>query len=27
VGDVDIQVVVYTGIKAPMKVHVEGIAK
>ena len=27
VGDVDIQVVVYTGIKAPMKVHVEGISK
>ena len=27
VGDVDIQVVVYTGIKAPMKVHVEGVAK
>lgn len=27
VGDVDIQVVVYSGIKAPMKVHVEGITK
>ena len=27
VGDVDIQVVVYTGIKAPMKVHVEAAAK
>jgi hypothetical protein len=26
-GEVDINVVVYTGIKAPMKVHVEGIAK
>ena len=27
VGDVDIQVVVYTGIKAPMKVHVEAAGK
>lgn len=27
VGDVDINVVVYTGIKAPMKVHVEGVTK
>lgn len=27
VGDVDIQVSVYTGIKAPMKVHVEGVNK
>lgn len=27
VGDVDINVVVYTGIKAPMKVHVEGVSK
>lgn len=27
VGDVEIQVAVYTGVKAPMKVHVEGIAK
>ena len=27
VGDVYINVVVYTGIKAPMKVHVEGVAK
>ena len=27
VGDVDIMVSVYTGIKAPMKVHVEGVAK
>lgn len=27
VGDVDIMVSVYTGIKAPMKVHVEGISK
>ena len=26
-GDVDINVVVYTGVKAPMKVHVEAIAK
>ena len=26
-GEVDINVVVYTGIKAPMKVHVEGVAK
>ena len=27
VGDVEISVVVYTGIKAPMKVHVEAAAK
>jgi len=27
VGDVEIQVSVYTGIKAPMKVHVEGVSK
>ena len=27
VGDVDINVSIYTGIKAPMKVHVEPIAK
>ena len=27
VGDVDIQVVVYTGIKAPMTVHVEALTK
>ena len=27
VGDVDINVIVYTGIKAPMKVHVEAAAK
>ena len=26
-GDVDINVIVYTGIKAPMKVHVEAAAK
>ena len=26
-GDVDISVVLYTGVKAPMKVHVEAIAK
>ena len=27
VGDVEVNVISYTGIKAPMKVHVEGIAK
>lgn len=27
VGDVEANVILYTGVKAPMKVHVEGIAK
>lgn len=27
VGDVEANVILYTGVKAPMKVHVEGVAK